>query len=111
MPYRESRWAAALWAMVATSGSPSGTAATATATPEASASRTGTPRSSPRAVTAAPPMPTAGRAIRPRWARWPSIPVGRGASAASSAARPASVCEPVATTTAYAEPVSTVQPS
>ena len=46
-PRRDSRRAAACWATVATSGSPSGTAATAIATPEATDSRSGRPHSTP----------------------------------------------------------------
>lgn len=63
-PRRLSRRAAASWATVATSGSPSGTAATATDTPPATACRIGAPRSSESPVTAAPPARVSGSALR-----------------------------------------------
>ncbi|AGL25571.1 hypothetical protein J113_00745 [Mycobacterium tuberculosis CAS/NITR204] len=57
------RWAAASWERVATNGRPSGTAATAMATPSATACRSDARRSNARAVTAAPPANVMGSTL------------------------------------------------
>ena len=111
-PRRDSRRAAACWATVATSGSPSGTAATATASPEPTASRSGRPHSTPSAVTDA----AAGegqRQHRPGQLAEPGLDAGgrRGATGRPAPrGRPGSP-SPTATTTARPRPATTVVPS
>ena len=110
-PRRDSRRAAPACATVATRGSPSGTAATATETPAAIASRSGTFRSRPNPATPAPPRAVAGSAMCVISASLAWTPAAGAALPAARLARPACVDSPVATTTAYPDPASTVVPS
>ena len=61
-------------------------------------------------MTAAPPMPVAGSAVRVTSASRAWTPARGAALPAARVARPASVADPVATTTAYPAPASTVVP-
>ena len=105
------RWAAASWDKVATSGRPSGTAATAMATPSATACRSDARRSSARPVTAAPPARVSGRTllVSSRSRAW--TPADVSTSATAEIARCAAVPTPVATTIARACPATIVLPS
>lgn len=111
MPRWDSRRAADICATVATSGRPSGTAATATLTPEAIAARSDWRRSSASPVMTAPPSRVIGRPRRVSSSNRVCIPAGPGPVAANATARPASVAEPTATTAARPDPPRTVVPS
>ena len=110
-PRAVSRWAAESWERVATRGRPSGTAATAIATPSATAWRSGARRSSANADTVAPPASVSGSTllVSSRSRAW--IPAAVSTSATAEIARCAAVPTPVATTIARAWPATMVLPS
>ena len=105
------RWAAASWDSVATNGSPSGTAATAIATPSATAWRRVAPRSNANAVTAAPPVSVSGSTLLVSSFSRAWTPAAVSTSATAEIARCAAVLTPVATTIARARPATIVLPS
>ncbi len=110
-PRAESRRAAESWAAVARKGSPSGTAATASATPALRVSRIGRPRINPEA-NSAPAAPSATGMVRSVIVdSRASTPLSRAGPAVAAMLRPASVAGPVATTTPVPRPPATVVPS
>ncbi len=110
-PWSARRRAAASWAALTSSGSPSGTEATARFTAEASVSARGRPCSSPDPATAAAEPSASGRLVFVRACSRDSTPVSGAFWRAVARLRPTSVADPVATTTATAVPAETVVPS
>ena len=103
--------AAACCASVATSGRPSGTAATATATPLVTACRSPVPRRNPTAVTSAPPPTLTGSTRSVRLLSCACRPTCDALAGVRAPARPASVASPTAVTIAAAVPVRIVVPA
>ena len=110
-PRVDSRCAAASCESVATSGRPSGRAATAMATPSATAWRKDARRSSARPDTAAPPASVNGNTFAVRSRSRACTPADDSTSITAEIARCAAVPTPVATTMARAWPATIVLPS
>jgi hypothetical protein len=112
VPRRRMRSMPSASVVVATAGSPSGTAATASETALRSISSAGTPRSRPRPRAAAHAPSETPTNRRPVASSWRSSGVAEvSVSATSARIFPSSVVRPVAVTTAVAEPSVTIVPA